>query len=251
MKYVKLTEEELEKERIEAEKVGVSIFQLRHIKKIRQALKEKKRKAREEAKKEKQKLINIEKGKEKRKKTMEKKRIKREKLKAKEKERKKKEKERIKKASQPKKRRVGRPCKVGRKVNYYKRKKKALEKERKRSMPVVRPTWDYKIVSCYNGRQSKYIGRYIKSEDAYEKIKELLNVEVIFPMKVTNTDILKNARHEYLILERKKEGEISLLRNEYGKLVEQVTNSEKWGVLDKFPYDVEETFWVWVHPAPV
>ena len=36
-----------------------------------------------------------------------------------------------------------------------------------------------------------------------------------------------------------------MLRNEYGKLVEQRTNIDGWIVLDKFRYQIEETFWVY------
>ena len=36
-----------------------------------------------------------------------------------------------------------------------------------------------------------------------------------------------------------------MLRNEYGKLVEQRTDLEGWEIIDKFRNNVEETFWVW------
>ena len=35
------------------------------------------------------------------------------------------------------------------------------------------------------------------------------------------------------------------MRNEYGKLVEQNLNIDGWVVIDKYRYNIEETFWVW------
>ena len=157
-------------------------------------------------------------------------------------EREKKKKERMEKSSR-KKRKVGRPKKRGpkKKRKYVSRKPKID----KRSLNI----YDYKVVSCHNGRQTDYIGTYIKVEDAYGVVEQLLekSKDVIFPARVQITDRIINSRDEYLILEKNRYGdkEAPLLRNEYGKLVRQETNSEKWVILDKFSYDVEETFWVY------
>ena len=159
------------------------------------------------------------------------------------KEKKRKEKEERKKKSVPKKRKVGRPKKRGpkKKRKYISRKPKID----KRTLNV----YDYKVVSCHNGKQNEYIGAYIKVEDAYEEVERRLEESkgVIFPARVQITDTIINSRDEYLILEKNRLGdkESPLLRNEYGKLVRQETNSDTWIVLDKFSYDTEETFWVY------
>lgn len=153
------------------------------------------------------------------------------------------EKEERKRKSVPKKRKVGRPKRRGpkRKRRYVSRKPRID----KRSLNV----YDYKVVSCHNGRQDGYIGAYVKVEDAYETVERLLEESkgVIFPARVQITDTVINSRDEYLILEKNRYGdkEAPLLRNEYGKLVRQETNSDTWIVLDKFSYDTEETFWVY------
>ena len=153
------------------------------------------------------------------------------------------EKKEKKKKSFPKKRKVGRPKKRGpkKKRKYVSRKPKID----KRSLNI----YDYKVVSCHNGRQNEYIGAYVKVEDAYEEVERLLEESkaVIFPARVQITDTIINSRDEYLILEKNRYGdkEAPLLRNEYGKLVRQETNSDTWIVLDKFSYDTEETFWVY------
>lgn len=153
------------------------------------------------------------------------------------------EKEERKRKSVPKKRKVGRPKKRGpkKKRKYVSRKPKID----RRTLNI----YDYKVVSCHNGRQDGYYGAFVKMEDAYETVEELMKDQkgIIFPARVQITDRIINSRDEYLILEKDRTGdkEPPLLRNEYGKLVRQETNSDTWIILDKFPYEVEETFWVY------
>ena len=153
------------------------------------------------------------------------------------------EKEERKRKSVPKKRKVGRPKKRGpkKKRKYISRKPKID----KRSLNI----YDYKVVSCHNGRQDGYYGAFVRAEEAYETVEELLKDQkgIIFPARVQITDRIISSRDEYLILEKDRLGdkEAPLLRNEYGKLVKQETNSDTWIVLDKFSYDTEETFWVY------
>lgn len=157
-------------------------------------------------------------------------------------EREEKKKERVEKSFR-KKRKVGRPKKRGpkKKRKYISRKPKID----KRTLNI----YDYKVVSCHNGRQDGYYGAFVKAEEAYETVEELMKGQkgIIFPARVQITDRIISSRDEYLILEKDRLGvkEAPLLRNEYGKLVRQETNSDKWVVLDKFSYDTEETFWVY------
>lgn len=163
--------------------------------------------------------------------------------KEKEKERKKKEKEalREKKLLEKKKRGPGRPKKRG-----PKKKKKYVSKK-----PKIRKVrrCDFKIVATLNGKQKEFIGNYSTPEEAYNKFNELqkLNNNVIFPRKVINAGKLKESRDEYLILQKNRHGDLKpgQLRNEFGKVVEQQTNSSVWEVYDKCERLVEETFWVY------
>ena len=160
-------------------------------------------------------------------------------------ERKRSEKEERKRESFRKKRKVGRPKKRGpkKKRKYVSRKPKVDG----RSLNI----YDYKVVSCRNGKQNDYIGAYVKVEEAYEEVERLLEKsrKVVFPARVQIGETVGPCRNEYLILEKDREGnkEAPMLRNEFGKLVRQETNSERWVILDKFDYDVEETFWVYGH----
>lgn len=156
----------------------------------------------------------------------------REKEKEREKKRLKKEKELLKK--QKNKKKPGRHKKPGPKP---KRKKKLPPKE-----PKLKVTYNYKIISCRNGIQNKYVGKYKTIQDAYDvfnELKEHSNPE--FPALISNDGAIENSIDEYVMIEKSDE-ENSLLRNEYGKLVEQKTNLDGWIIIDKFRYYKEETF---------
>lgn len=127
-------------------------------------------------------------------------------------------------------------------------KKRGPKKKKAKKVRTTWNTWDYKIISCRNGRQNGYYGKFLSAKDAYRKIDELLEdcKDVVFPKKVLNSHGLNTSVDEYLILVRNRgDNEIPMLRNDYGKLVEHRTNSEKWTIVDKFRYYVEETFWVY------
>jgi hypothetical protein len=143
------------------------------------------------------------------------------------------------------KRKVGRPRKPGPKINYYKRnKKKNRPKQKTERKPLIE--FKYKIVSCLNGNQNKFIGSYRTSEDAYEVFDELKkqNGNIIFPTLMRGDEYLENSIDEYILIEKNDFDNIKL-RNEYGKLVEQKTNIDGWNIIDKFRYQIEETFWVY------
>ena len=163
--------------------------------------------------------------------------------KRKEKERLKKEKERLKKEEAKKKRPVGRPKKRGPKP---KRKRKVVKIPQKTG-PKPKAPYTYKIISCRNGVQNKFIGRYRTIEDAYEVFNDLKTKDknVIFPSNITGIHQIENSVDEYILIEQNDDKTSTLLRNEYGKLVEQTINKEGWIIIDKFRYKKEETFWVY------
>lgn len=171
-------------------------------------------------------------------------REKKRKEKEKEKKRLKREKERE-KLKLKKKKKVGRPKKSGPKVNYYQRYKKRNKPKGKRG-PKKLPPFNYKIISCRNGIQNKFIGRFRSIDDAYEVFNKLKTEDenIIFPSSVTGCEKLENSIDEYLIIEKSEEKN-SMFRNEYGKFVEHKLNIDGWVVLDKFRYKKEETFWVY------
>ena len=106
--------------------------------------------------------------------------------------------------------------------------------------------FNYKIISCRNGIQNKFIGKYRTIEDAYNVFNELKfnDKNIIFQSVITGDDKMKNSVDEYIIIE-KTDSKPNVLRNEYGKLVEQNVNKDGWVIIDKFRYKREETFWVY------
>lgn len=178
------------------------------------------------------------------------KKLKKECAKRKEKERLKKEKERekqrLKKEKEKKKKKVGRPKKSGPKINFYKRKKKALAKLNKVKVSRKLPPFTYKIVTCRNGKQRKLIGKYRTSEDAFEALEKLKieSEKVIFPLDVKGATYMEDSVDEYLLIE-KSDGENIYMRNEFGKLIEQKSDLDGWRILDKYRYKIEEDFWIY------
>lgn len=159
--------------------------------------------------------------------------------KAKEKARLKKEKARLKEKN---KKPVGRPKKRGPKK---KRKKKSEIIKKSPGRHALSP-FNYKIISCRNGIQNKFIGKYRTIEDAYNVFNELKfnDKNIIFQSVITGDDKMKNSVDEYIIIE-KTDSKPNVLRNEYGKLVEQNVNKDGWVIIDKYRYKREETFWVY------
>jgi hypothetical protein len=140
------------------------------------------------------------------------------------------------------KRPVGRPKKRGPK----KKRKNKVEVILKSPGRHTLPPFKYKIISCRNGVQNKFIGKYRTIEEVYEVFNELKanDKNIIFPSIITGDDRIKNSIDEYIIIE-KTDTKPNLLRNEYGKLVEHSINRDGWIIIDKFRYKREETFWVY------
>lgn len=144
-----------------------------------------------------------------------------------------------------KKHKVGRPKKRGPK----KKRKSRAKKIDRRTLIGASKQYNYKLVSCHNGKQDRYIGTYRTIEEAYEELRRLISISnlVQFPQKNTSLKKIVNSEYVYLLLERNRDGskKNSRLKNNIGKLVEHKTNSKKWVIIDKEYYNVEETFWVY------
>lgn len=142
------------------------------------------------------------------------------------------------------KRKVGRPKKRGPK----KKRKSRAKKIDRRTLIGESKRYNYKLVSCHNGKQDRYIGIYRTIEEAYAELHRLISISnmVQFPQRNTSLKKIVNSEYVYLLLERNRDGDKKnqRLKNKIGKLVEHTTNSKIWVIIDKEFYDVEETFWV-------
>lgn len=126
------------------------------------------------------------------------------------------------------------------------------KEERKRAAALLRKEIaknkdNYKMVLCKNGKQSECIGVYRTIEEAYDRFNGFKNglPKVIYPKRIVNSHGHNDVVFECVLLEKSNGVEKeALLRNEYGKFVKHTTTSDKWNIIDKFQYEVEETFWV-------
>ena len=139
------------------------------------------------------------------------------------------------------KKKVGRPKKRGPK-----------KKPKKRGVEHQEP-WNYKIVRCDFRKQDAVIGIF-HDLDEVEYAKSVLleeNGKIIFKKRNSIQHGTKNVDEylsEYVVLEKVRgdnTDNTSKLRNSYGKLVEHTTTNEKWRIVDKFPCEKEETFWMY------
>ena len=134
------------------------------------------------------------------------------------------------------------------KVKRGRKKKRGPKKKVPAKIYKGRPTWSYKVISCRNQKQNKYLGVFNDVKKAYTLIDKLMEESkaVVFPKTTVSTKGQGECIDEYLILKRSNnDEEPALLRNEFGKLVEHRTDTEKWVIFDKFRYYSEETFWVY------
>lgn len=157
-----------------------------------------------------------------------------------------KEKERLKAYKEKHRKKTGRKKKPGPKVSKYERKKRRLAKLNKKPVDRKLPPFKYQIILCRNREKKKLIGKYRSIEDAYSVFKDLKyeSEAVVFPRMTRIKHDVTNSLDECIMIAKTDDGP-TMLRNEYGKLVEQQTNLEGWEIIDKFKYNVEETFWVW------
>lgn len=147
-------------------------------------------------------------------------------------------------------------------VEYYYYYQKKVGRHRKRGRKKRKKIrgrrwqegWDYKIMRFDFHHQESYVGHYHNLDEVnyVRKLLEEKNNSIEFPKKFTNNGEksrkIYDFKSEYVILKKVREpeeGNVTQLRNEYGKFVDQSTTNENWAVYDKFPCLVEETFWVY------
>lgn len=150
------------------------------------------------------------------------------------------------------KKKRGRKKKSGPKIDWNKRKKKKAEKEKRRiereEQQAARKIFNYRIYTTRNGKQERLIGKFRTIEDAYERFKKekVRSESVVFPRSTKIDQKIEASIDECILVAKTDEGP-TMLRNEYGKLVEHKTTLDGWEIIDKFRNNVEETFWVWGH----
>jgi len=102
----------------------------------------------------------------------------------------------------------------------------------------------YQIVLTENRKKIKVLHTYTREHDALYRFERIKNKEVFFPKKVIYRDKkLVEVKYEVLLLKRKEEGDKDIvIRDEYGRLMEDYYEDKGWTILGKLDYYEEEQF---------
>lgn len=132
---------------------------------------------------------------------------------------------------------------TGRKRGRPRKQQPILQEPKSRKRP-------YSIILTSNGKQKKCFKTFRTEQDArkafYDMIENNSNA-VLFPIKHTNSNGIKDIKYELFIIKRIDGGaekSVTMLRNDIGEFVEYDTNMSNWEIVDKSDWQVEETFWV-------
>lgn len=109
----------------------------------------------------------------------------------------------------------------------------------------------YRIILAKNKKHKKILYKNRDKELVYQEFNDLIAENVtLFPKKFVNYGKITPVQYEILIIKKRKEGDKNrMVRNEMGQVVEEISTSAKWVIIDKHPYSIEETFWVWGHDS--
>lgn len=134
-----------------------------------------------------------------------------------------------------------------------KKKKKKLKKQKKSTKKIVvqkdRNSFYQIIITSQNKLLTSVFKTFYESSalKAFNKIIEE-NRKVKFPIEYSSRDHkLIPSKYELLLMKTKEypEENQSLLRNEFGKLIPNISNSEKMVIFKKEKYLFEESFWIY------
>lgn len=119
--------------------------------------------------------------------------------------------------------------------------------------PRVPKKYIYHILITSYGKQLKDLFWTDTYEKVMKKANSMLkeNEKILFPVRYLKLGKLCEANYELVIIKYKDENESSetLVRGNSGKFEKYVTSNKNWIVCERFPYDFEETFFVYgYHP---
>ena len=112
----------------------------------------------------------------------------------------------------------------------------------------------YSIILVNHGKQLHTICSETTEVKIYNRFKKLLdeNKKVTFPMKYNNhKHIMIESEYELVIIKVRDELEskTNKIRDAKGEFTDYETSDDDWIVIDRAPYNIEETFWVYgYHP---
>lgn len=128
--------------------------------------------------------------------------------------------------------------------------------KRNKKYKVILPKhYIYRIILTNRGRKIKQLCNAKTEKDIMGKFHKLLKdneKEILFPKKwIVQEHEMFPSEYEIVVLKKKEEmdDDVTKVKDDYGKYTNYKTNSENWIVIDRSPYEIEESFWVYgYHP---
>lgn len=112
----------------------------------------------------------------------------------------------------------------------------------------------FSIIITNHGKQKYTVVSETTEAKIYREFNNILdeNKKILFPQKYNNEQhVMVEADYELVIIKCKQEGDsdVNKVRDEYGKFIDYESSDEDWIIIDRAPYYIEETFWVYgYHP---
>jgi hypothetical protein len=113
----------------------------------------------------------------------------------------------------------------------------------------------YSIILINHGKQLRTICSDTTEEKIYKRFKKILeeNKKVAFPIRYNNHEhVMIESEYELVIIKCREEyeGMVNKVRTDTGEFTDYTTTDDDWIVIDRAPYNMEETFWVYgYHPV--
>ena len=113
----------------------------------------------------------------------------------------------------------------------------------------------YSIITANHGKRKQILCSKKTEAEIYKEFHSILKnnrKEIVFPVRFNNFyHTMLPSDHELIIIKCKDFGDsdVNKVRDNTGAFVNYQTDNEDWIVIDRAPYEVEETFWVYgFHP---
>lgn len=112
----------------------------------------------------------------------------------------------------------------------------------------------YSIIFANHGKQKEVICSEETETKIYKRFNQLLkeNKKIVFPMRFNNEKhVMVESEHELIIIKCRDylDNQVNKVKDDTGKFINYQTDNEDWIVVNRAPYNVEETFWVYgYHP---
>lgn len=102
----------------------------------------------------------------------------------------------------------------------------------------------FQLILTENRKKVKTLHSYTREQDAVYRFEKIKSNEVIFQKKhVYHDKVLTEVFYEILLIKKRGDDDTDrMIRNNYGKLVNEKVDDDEWVIIDKIDYPVEEQF---------